>query len=122
MSIQRAGSNLRGLIRILLFKRFESSVYAFKETVRRLLRVHKAFLEALTQGLVPAGEDAQNVLYESDYAEETDLLDALRDVSGRYKIEDFDLIRLREHLEQRLRSGRRRHAAASAIVSRREPP
>src|SRR6266550_2716093 len=78
MSMQRAGSNLRGLIRILLFKRFESSVYAFKETVRRLLRVHKAFLEALRQGLVPAGEDAQNVLYESDYAEETDLLDALR--------------------------------------------
>jgi len=37
-SLHRAGANLRGLMRVLLFKRFESSVYAFKETVRRLLR------------------------------------------------------------------------------------
>src|SRR5579859_5022373 len=103
ISMQRAGSNLHGLIRILLFKRFESSVYAFKETVRRLLRVHKSFLGAISQGIVPAGEEAQTVLYESDYAEETDLLDALRGVSGRYKIEDFDLSRLRKHLEHDIR-------------------
>ncbi len=103
VTLQRAGTNLRGLMRILLFKRFESSVYAFKETVRRLLRVHKSFLGAISQGIVPAGEEAQTVLYESDYAEETDLLDALRDVSGRYKIEDFDLSRLRKHLEHDIR-------------------
>ena len=29
--LQSAGKNLRGLIRTLLFKRFESSVYAFKQ-------------------------------------------------------------------------------------------
>src|SRR5579863_1435013 len=99
VTMQRAGANLRGLIRVLLFKRFESSVYAFQETVRRLLRVHIAFLAALGQGIVPAGEDAQSILYESDYAEETELLDALRAVSGRYRAIDFDLARLRKHIQ-----------------------
>src|SRR5216683_1696909 len=88
-TLQRAGTNLRGLIRVLLFKRFESSVYAFKETVRRLLRVHKSFLDALSQGIVPAGERAQSLLYESDNDEETDLLDALKEVSKRYQVQDF---------------------------------
>ncbi len=102
-TMQRAGTNLRGLIRVLLFKRFESSVYAFQETVRRLLRVHKSFLIALSQGIVPAGDDAQSILYESDCAEETDLLDALREVSGRYNVSDFDLSRLQEHVEHDIR-------------------
>ncbi len=98
-TLQRAGSNMRGLIRVLLFKRFESSVYAFQQTVRRLLKIHRAFLLALAEGIVPAGDDAQTILYESDYAEETDLLDALRAVSGRYKAQDFDIARLRQHIE-----------------------
>ena len=98
-TMQRAGANMRGLIRVLLFKRFESSVYAFQQTVRRLLKVHRAFLLALAEGIVPAGDDAQTILYESDFAEETDLLDALRSVSGRYKAQDFDIVRLRQHIE-----------------------
>lgn len=98
VSSQRSGANLRGLIRVLQFKRFESSVYAFKETVRRLLRVHKSFVTALTQGIVPAGAEAQTILYESDYEEETDRLDVLREVSTRYNAADFDLERLQEHL------------------------
>ena len=102
-TMQRAGTNLRGLIRVLLFKRFESSVYAFQETVRRLLKMHRAFLIALSEGLVPAGEEAQSILYESDYAEERELVDALSAVSGRYKAVDFDVARLREHIEHDIR-------------------
>jgi superfamily II DNA/RNA helicase/nicotinamide mononucleotide adenylyltransferase len=103
VTMQRAGANLRGLIRVLLFKRFESSVYAFKETIRRLIKVHRSFLSALEQGIVPAGEDAQTILYESDYAEESDLLDALREVSGRYKAADFDIARLKAHIGHDIR-------------------
>jgi superfamily II DNA or RNA helicase len=98
-SLHRAGANLRGLIRVLLFKRFESSVYAFKETVRRLLTVHKRFLEALSQRIVPAGEDAQAILYEPNADEERDLMDALRAVSGKYGANDFNLELLKEHIE-----------------------
>ena len=97
-SLHRAGANLRGLVRILLFKRFESSVHAFRETVRRLLTVHERFLEALSQGFVPAGEDAQAILYEPNMAEEQDLMDALRQVSKRYDAADFDLESLKEHI------------------------
>jgi hypothetical protein len=58
-SLHRAGLNLRGLVRVLLFKRFESSVYAFCETIERLLKVHEKFAEALAQGIVPAGDKAE---------------------------------------------------------------
>ncbi len=98
-SLHRAGANLRGLIRVLLFKRFESSVYAFRQTVGRLVRMHQAFLAALDEGFVPAGEDAQAILYQSDYEEEADLLDALRNVSTRYSIADFNVDLLRRHIE-----------------------
>ncbi len=95
----RAGTNLRGLMRTLLFKRFESSVYAFRETVRRLISVHTSFLSALSQGIIPAGDDAQSILYESDYIEETELLDALQTVSGKYKAHDFELDRLQQSIK-----------------------
>jgi len=98
-SLQRAGANLRGLIRVLLFKRFESSVYAFKETVGKLLIVHERFVQALTQGFVPAGEEAQSILYEPNQDEEQELMDALRKVSGKYNASDFDIERLKEHIE-----------------------
>jgi hypothetical protein len=91
--------NLRGLIRVLLFKRFESSVFAFRETIRRLLSVHERFLSALDAGVVPAGDDAQMILYEPNQAEEQDLVDALRQASGRYQVDDFDADRLRRHIE-----------------------
>lgn len=102
-SLHRAGYTLRGLIRILLFKRFESSVYAFKETVRRLTVMHKRFLEALSQGFVPAGEDAQGILYEPNASEEQALMDALREVSKRYDIKDFNSAKLKADIEHDLK-------------------
>jgi HKD family nuclease/superfamily II DNA or RNA helicase len=98
-SLQRAGSNLRGLVRVLLFKRFESSVHAFRETLKRLVRIHEMFLASLQEGFVPAGEEAQNLLYESDQMEETELIEALRRISGRYPITDFSVDRLKEHIK-----------------------
>jgi len=80
VSLQRAGKNLRGLMRILMFKRFESSVYAFQQTIRRMIAMHEHFLDALKQGVVPAGEEAQAILYEPNAAEEQDIVDALRQV------------------------------------------
>ena len=98
-SLHRAGVNLRGLIRILLFKRFESSVHAFRESIQRLIAVHERFRDALLQDVVPAGDEAQDILYEPNEAEEKDLIDNLRKVSGRYNAADFDKDRLLEHIE-----------------------
>jgi len=93
--LKRAGANLRGLLRVMLFKRLESSVHAFRETVRRMLRIHKLFVSALDQGLIAAGEEAQQLLYESDQDEEQVLFDALAALGGRYIPADFDLVALR---------------------------
>jgi superfamily II DNA/RNA helicase len=90
---------LRGLIRILLFKRFESSVYAFQQTIDRLLSTHETFLKALEAGFVPAGEEAQAILYDPSAQEEADLLNELEKVSTRYKAEDFNMVLLQSHIE-----------------------
>ena len=97
--LQRAGVNLRGLIRAMVFKRFESSVYAFRKTLERLLKIHRHFLDALDEGFVPAGQDAQKLLYESDEYDDEGLMEALYASSGRYLIEDFDEPLLRHHLK-----------------------
>ncbi|HMN15958.1 MAG TPA: hypothetical protein PKD55_26885, partial [Bellilinea sp.] len=88
--LQRAGANLRGLMRVSLFKRLESSVYAFRETLKRQIRIHQAFLDALQSDIIAAGIEAQTLLYESDRFEEDRLIDALGNVSGRYQVADFN--------------------------------
>ena len=104
--LQSAGKNLRGLIRVLLFKRFESSVYAFKQTISRLLNVHTIFLNALDNGIVAAGEEAQQILYEARNTDETDIdsgerdiLDELRNLSDSYDIKDFNVKTLRKDIQ-----------------------
>lgn len=103
-SLQRAGSNLRGLIRILVFKRFESSVFAFQETMNRLLKVNQRFLAALNSGIIPAGEEAQAILYESDRLGETDIIDLLRKLPGKYNTDDFKTETLKRHIEHDIES------------------
>lgn len=97
--LQRAGINLRGLIRVMLFKRFESSVQAFRCTLENLDKIHGYFIDSLDRGFVPAGEDAQKLLYESDVYDDSGLMDALQKYSGRYNTIDFDEVLLRKHLE-----------------------
>jgi Helicase conserved C-terminal domain len=90
-NLQQAGSNLRGLIRVLLFKRFESSVHAFRTTIDRQITTHQRFLAALDRGFIPAGKDAQKLLVtEIGGNEEADLTEAVERVSGKYNIADFD--------------------------------
>ena len=104
--LQSAGKNLRGLIRVLLFKRFESSVYAFKRTISRLLNVHHLFLDALDNGIVAAGEEAQQILYDAGNfnevdidSDERDVLDELEKLSESYDIQDFNVKALREDIQ-----------------------
>lgn len=96
--LHRAGINLRGIIRTSLFKRFESSVYAFRLSLDRMIRTHGAFLKALDQGFVPAGEKADDLLGRSGMMDDDDLLDALGAASGKYPIADFDTELLKEHI------------------------
>ena len=98
--LRQAGGTLRGLMRVLLFKRFESSVYAFRETVRRLLAAHEAFIVAVEAGIMPAGERAERILNSGDAGgdieAEEDLVRALESTSeaGTYEAADFNTSRL----------------------------
>ncbi|HOM48433.1 MAG TPA: phospholipase D-like domain-containing protein, partial [Candidatus Hydrogenedentes bacterium] len=92
--LQRVGANLRGLMRVMLFKRLESSVYAFLKTLERMIVVHENFLRCLDKGIIPAGDDAQRLLKGSDALDEEELLDLMAQISSKYKIEDFDASRL----------------------------
>jgi len=98
--LHQAGANLRGLMRVMLFKRLESSIQAFRETLRRMLRIHRDFLTAIEQDIIPAGEKVQKILYESDTMEEKELFDTLRKLSGRYKVEDFRIDLLKKNISQ----------------------
>jgi superfamily II DNA or RNA helicase len=97
--LKRAGINLRGLMRVALFKRLESSVCAFCKTIEKMLSTHKSYLAAIKQGIIPAGEQAADLLEESDRYEEIDLMEALEAVTGRYDIKDFNIEPLISDLE-----------------------
>ncbi|MFF9757907.1 hypothetical protein ACF1FC_35115, partial [Streptomyces sp. NPDC014344] len=45
-----------GLLRSALLKRFESSAYAFRRTVEKMISSHKRFLDALAEGHVLTGD------------------------------------------------------------------
>jgi len=105
-----AGRNLRGLMRILLFKRIESSVQAFRLTVQNMLNVNRAFLVALENGIVPAGVEAQDLLYSAARRDgagpdaDAQLLAALEQVSGQYRIDDFEADALKQAVEEDIES------------------
>ncbi len=116
--LQIAGANLRGLIRVLLFKRFESSVYAFQQTIDRMIRAHERFLIGLNGGLIPAGKEAQDILNDDEAAgeDELDIIDTLRSVSGKYDIEDFDRAKLTKHIAHDLKILKQIHQLVAPIT------
>lgn len=113
--LKQAGTNLSGLVRVLAFKRLESSVYAFQETVRRMIEIHKNFLEALGEEIIPAGDEAQQILYESDKLDQDELIEKLKKTSGKYDCNDFDMSMLMKHIEQDLRVLSEIHALVKPI-------
>ncbi len=59
--IRQAGVNLRKIMRIILFRRLESSVKALRDSVEWMLMSHEIFLKALDEGKVLVGESAEEV-------------------------------------------------------------
>lgn len=102
--IQSAGNSLHGLMRVLLFKRLESSIEAFRQTIRRILKNHQRFLEALNGGVVAAGQLARDILNQTSEDEsyfsssESDFISKLYELNDTYAVEDFDVKRLRQHI------------------------
>jgi superfamily II DNA or RNA helicase len=70
-----------GLLRSALLKRFESSAYAFRRTVEKMIISHDQFLSALDQGKVLTG-DALREWASSDAADIDEFLAAYADDDG----------------------------------------
>jgi len=61
------------------------------------------YVTSIDKGIIPAGEDAQKILYGSDQYSEEDLIRLLREVSLQYNADDFDIERLKKHVQHDLR-------------------
>ncbi|MGC8776071.1 MAG: helicase-related protein [Minisyncoccia bacterium] len=59
--IKVAGKNLKDIMRVILFRRLESSVAAFRDSIRWMRKSNEAFLKALAENKVLIGEDAEDI-------------------------------------------------------------
>ena len=78
----RARDRIARLMGVLLFKRLESSIEAFRSTLRSLLNSNRNFREALASGYVPIGSTATRLLSGQSF-DVDDLLDVLRQEEER---------------------------------------
>ena len=78
-----------GLLRSALLKRFESSVGAFRQTLKRMIQEHELFLEGLTQGFVVGKELLKEISAAGDEVDDESLNQIIadspyKDSSSRY--------------------------------------
>ena len=72
----RAGDRIARLMGVLLLKRLESSIEAFRSTLRSLINSNRNFREALASGFVPIGSTATRLLAAQSF-DVDDLLEVL---------------------------------------------
>lgn len=85
-----------GLLRSGLLKRFESSAFAFRQTVRKMLHEHGAFLDALDAGYVVTTAFMKELSADDDMVFE----DILAETENRRDASDYDVDRLRSAVER----------------------
>lgn len=86
IGLSNTGEWIRGLLRILLFKRLESSVEAFYLSIERMLKRHSIILSSIEQGYIITGKAEQLELF----------LDGDESVIesnkvNRYSVDDFEI-------------------------------
>jgi superfamily II DNA or RNA helicase len=123
-SLARVGPQLLGLIRKILLKRMESSVEAFRKTVENLANVYALFLQAVDKGLIPAGKEQQQLLYDAAReggatgVELDSLLDEVAKSSTQYWIGDFEVEELKADLRKDLETFERMHRTLLTLRTR----
>jgi len=110
--LKTTGPRLVRLVRSLLLKRMESSVWAFRTSIGRYINTHKIFLKSLEGGIMPVGDIASAELYEaaepeSDLDDDPDALQEIVDKirqkgRNRYKFGAFDVGRLQDDVRRDL--------------------
>ena len=101
--LEQIGRNLRGLMKVLVLKRLESSVFAFKRTIEKLLKIHELFYKSTESGFIPAGEEAAELLYDAESYDEENLLENLERLSEKYDLNAFKIDELKEDVDNDIR-------------------
>ena len=108
---------LVGLLRSGLLKRFESSAYAFHQTVSKMVREHGVFLDALDSGYVVATDFMKELSADDDAVFE----DVLAETSHRVDAAPYDIEALRAAVERDRDSLQALADQAAAITPERDP-
>lgn len=106
-----SGKSLVKLIRILLLKRMESSLQAFRDSIKRYTKTHRLFLSLLDEGVIPIGDLAGKEIYgasdpESDFLDDPEELEKIankiRNGKLRYGLDAFRVNDLRNDIKRDL--------------------
>ncbi len=106
-----------GLLRSGLLKRFESSVFAFRQTVRKMVREHETFLRALDEGFVVTTAFMKELSADDHGIFE----DVLAGTENRNEAGAYDAERLRGDVQRDLDMLRGLFDAAVEITAARDP-
>ncbi|MBC7195048.1 MAG: SWF/SNF helicase family protein, partial [Caldisericia bacterium] len=96
--LKQAGKSLKGIMRVILFKRFESSVEAFRKTVSNLIELNWYMIQSIKEGFIPAGEEAQKYMYLHKSKDEENFFEILEELSQRYDPSAFDVDKLMDDI------------------------
>ena len=96
-----------GLLRSGLLKRFESSVYAFRCTVERLIKEHEFFLQCLDQGRVPKKELIKEISAAGDEVDDESLAALIGESDSADSLDRYRADELRRAVENDLKILRR---------------
>lgn len=95
--LKQAGANLKGIMSIILFRRLESSIPAFRETTSWMAKSHSLFLKALDENKVLVGEEAEKVIDDLKAGEEIEDIEIPETL---YDAGSFEKERMRKDIEE----------------------
>ena len=95
---QRRAEGIAGLLRSGLLKRFESSLFAFSNTLERMIKQHKLFLEAIDKGKVIS----TRFLHELSADDETALEEFLKESLYQENVDNYNIESLKVDVKQDL--------------------
>ncbi len=92
IGLSNLGELVRGLLKVLLFKRLESSVESFYVSIERMLKRHNFILQSIAQGYVITGKAEQLELFlDADKPEDFD-----ESRINKYSNDDFEIEKLKD--------------------------
>ena len=97
--ILRAQNRIARLMAVLLLKRLESSIEAFRSTLQSLIRSNRNFRDALEAGYVPIGSTATRIMAGEDFDADT-ALGVLEQEEGRRQSAGLDRSTLVHSVEE----------------------